>query len=39
VGPTCLGDVNVDGGNPLARIRSKSGWDRRGGARWILRSL
>jgi len=38
-GPTCLGDVHVYGGSPLVRIWSRSGWDRRGGSRWMLRSL
>ena len=39
MGPKCLGDVHVDGGRPLVKIWSRSGWDRRGGASWMLRSL
>ena len=39
MGPKFLGDVHVDGGIPLVRVWSRSGWDRSGGARWMLRSL
>ena len=33
-GAKVSGDVHVDGGSPLVRIWSRSGWDKKGGARW-----